>query len=147
MTRNKKIVDERYAKTSRYKKILGEIKGAKVCPFCPGTFKWHTKPILKTEGGWLITESFQPYPNTAHHFLIIGKRHKEQLPELTPRDWSEISRLQKWVVKKYHLRGGGLAMRFGDTAYTGATVSHLHMHLIVPKLKRGRAIPVYFPFG
>ena len=147
MRKNKKVVDTRYAKTTQYRKVLTEIKGAKVCPFCPKTFKWHTNPILKTVGNWLITESFQPYKNTAHHFLIIGKRHKEQLTELSPRDWTEISGLQKWAIKKFGLKGGGLAMRFGDTAHTGATVSHLHMHLIVPKLKRGRAIPVWFPFG
>jgi ATP adenylyltransferase len=147
MRKNKKVVDTRYAKSERYKKILTDIEGAKVCPFCPKTFKWHTNPILKTTGNWLITKSFQPYQNTAHHFLIIGKRHKEHLTELTSGDWSEISRLQKWAIKKYHLKGGGITMRFGDTAHTGATVPHLHMHLIVPKLKRGRAIPVWFPIG
>ena len=147
MRKNKKVVDARYAKTSQYRKVLGEIEGAKVCPFCPETFKWHTNPILKREGNWLITESFQPYKNTDHHFLLIGKRHKEQLSELTPKDWNEMAQLQKWAIKKFNLKGGGLAMRFGDTAHTGATVSHIHMHLIVPKLKNGHAIPVWFPFG
>jgi diadenosine tetraphosphate (Ap4A) HIT family hydrolase len=146
--KNKKgLVNIHYAKSGMYKDVLHEIKAAKVCPFCPRTFKWHTKPILKTIGNWFVTESFQPYKNTAHHFLIIGKKHKENLEDLSALDWEEISRLQKWTVKKYHLRGGGIAMRFGDTAHTGATVSHLHLHLIVPKLKQGRAVPVWFPFG
>ncbi len=145
MKKNKKLVDGRYAKTARYRKVIREAESENACPLC--TLKWHTNPILKTIGGWFITETIQPYKNTDRHFLIIGKRHKEQLPELTPSDWIEISRLQKWAVKKYRLLGGGLAMRFGDTAHTGATISHLHMHLIAPKLGRGRAIPVWFPFG
>jgi diadenosine tetraphosphate (Ap4A) HIT family hydrolase len=140
-----KLVDGRYAKSGFYKKILTEVKRDDVCPLC--TLKWHTKPILKTSGTWFITETFQPYPNAAMHFLIIGKRHRENLDELKANDWKDILALQKWVVKKYHIKGGGIAMRFGDTAHTGATVAHLHMHLIVPKLKSGRAIPVIFPFG
>ena len=140
-----KLVDDRYAKSGFYKKVLTEVKGAKVCPLC--TLEWHTNPILKTVGAWFLTETFQPYPNAALHFLIIGKRHKENLAQLTPVDWKEISQLQKWATRKYQIKGGGIAMRFGDTAYTGATVAHLHMHLIMPKLKRGRAIPVMFPFG
>jgi diadenosine tetraphosphate (Ap4A) HIT family hydrolase len=140
-----KLVDSHYAKSGFYKKVLTEVKGEDVCPLC--TLKWHTNPILKTAGAWFITETFQPYPNAVLHFLIIGKRHKEKLNELTAGDWKEISTLQKWAVKKYHIQGGGIAMRFGDTAHTGATVAHLHMHLIVPKLDHGRAVPVMFPFG
>jgi diadenosine tetraphosphate (Ap4A) HIT family hydrolase len=140
-----KLINARYAKSGFYKRVLTEVGGAKVCPLC--TLKWHTNPILKTVGAWFITKTFQPYPNTTLHFLIIGKRHKESLSELSPRDWKEISGLQKWAIKKYHIKGGGIAMRFGDTAHTGATVAHLHMHLIVPKLRRGRAVPVMFPFG
>lgn len=143
----KKFVDAHYAKSARYKNIVNEIRRVGVCPFCPKTFKWHTKPILKVRGNWFITTSFQPYKNTAHHFLIIGKKHKEHINQLFPRDWEAISWLGKWAVKKYSIKGGGIAMRFGDTAHTGATVSHLHMHLIVPKLKDGRAVPVWFPFG
>ncbi len=145
MRKNKKLVDARFAKTAHYKKVIQEAESENACPLC--TLKWHTNPILKTIGNWFITETIQPYKNADRHFLIIGKQHREQLSELAPRDWMEISQLQKWAVKKYHLTGGGLAMRFGDTTYTGATISHLHMHLIVPKLKRGRAIPVWFPFG
>ena len=146
MTR-KKFIDARYAKSRMYKDVLADVKKAAVCPFCPETFKWHTNPILKTRGNWLITESFQPYKNTNHHFLIIGKKHKEHIRELTATDWKEIVWLTTWAAKKYSLQGGGLAMRFGDTAHTGASVSHLHAHLIVPKMKNSRAVPVWFPFG
>ena len=47
------------------------------------------------------------------------------------------------VLKKYNIKGGVLALRFGDTAYTGATVCHLHFHLIVPK----KSQTVNFPIG
>ena len=145
MKRKSKLVDARYAKSGFYRKVLGAAAREQACPLC--TLKWHTNPVLKTIGNWFITETIQPYENAKQHFLIIGKRHKEDLRELTAKDWEEMSRLQKWAIRKYRIKGRGIAMRFGDTAHTGATISHLHMHFIVPKLKRGRAVPVWFPFG
>jgi diadenosine tetraphosphate (Ap4A) HIT family hydrolase len=143
----KRVVDPRFAKGSRYKKIIREIQKADVCPFCPENFRWHTKPILKRQGDWFITENFNPYKNAQYHFLAIKKTHKERLEELSVRDWKELSGLLAWTIKKYHLKGGGFAMRFGDTALTGATVCHIHAHLIVPKIKKGNAETVWFPIG
>lgn len=145
--RNKKVVDPRYAKGARYGGIIREIQGEGVCPFCPKTFKWHTKPILKRHGGWLITENFNPYKNARHHLLIIKTAHKEKFEELTPRDWRSLTRLAAWAIKKFHIKGGAFMLRFGDTAFTGATVCHIHAHLIVPEVKNGKAKPVFFPIG
>ena len=142
-----KVVDLRSAKSARYRAILHDIQNEGVCPFCPKTFKWHTKPILKREGGWLITESFSPYKNTKHHFLIIKIKHKEHINELSPRDWQSLSRLAVWAIKKFRIKGGALALRFGDTALTGSTVCHIHAHLIVPKTKNRKAKTVWFPIG
>jgi diadenosine tetraphosphate (Ap4A) HIT family hydrolase len=142
-----KVVDPRSAKSARYRAILHDIQNEGVCPFCPKTFKWHTKPILRREGGWLITESFSPYKNTKHHFLIIKTKHKEHINELSPHDWQSIARLAAWAVKKFRIKGGALALRFGDTAFTGSSVCHIHAHLLVSKMKNGRAKIVWFPVG
>jgi len=142
-----KTVDIRYAKSKGYKKILSEIEKEGVCPFCPEYFKWHRKPILKQVGGWIITKNFKPYKNAKYHFLIINSVHKEQFKELSPNDWRAINALVNWVIKKYKIKGGALALRFGDTTYTGATVCHLHAHLIVPEVKSGKSIAVQFPVG
>src|SRR3989338_3195341 len=104
----KKVVDRRYAKTRAYAGVLKDIESKKVCPFCPGTFKWHTKPILLRHRGWLITESFQPYKNAKHHLLIISEKHKEQFEDITTRDWSALSFLVNWALRRYKIRGGGV---------------------------------------
>lgn len=144
----KKVVDPRFAKGGHYKKVIHEIQGEGVCPFCPDTFKWHTKPILKREGGWLITENFNPYKNARYHFIIVKELHKEQFEDLAPRDWRAVSSLAIWAIKKFKIKGGGFTMRFGETAFTGATVCHIHAHLIMPELgKNGRAKTVWFPIG
>lgn len=140
-------VDPRNVKSSNYKRAMKEIVREKVCPFCPKTFKWHTKPILKTVRQWFITESFNPYKNAKHHFLIIGKKHKENFSELTSSDWKDINSLIVWVFKNYGIKGAGIILRFGDTLYSGATIKHLHFHLISPKVIKGSVKPVYFPIG
>ena len=143
----KKVVDPRFAKGGRYKQVIREIERVGVCPFCPENFKWHTKPILKRKGDWLITENFNPYKNTRHHFIVIKKTHKERFEELAANDWRDLSYLVAWTIKNFKLKGGGFAMRFGETAYTGATVCHIHAHLIVPQVLRGKAKTVWFPIG
>ncbi len=147
MTQEKDFkVDPRYAKTEQYKQDMKEIVSEGVCPLCP-PLKWHTKPILKDDGRWFITENSHPYPNTEHHLLIISKRHIELLPDLKIADLKSVLALSNWATNKLGISGGGLTMRFGETLFTGATVKHLHAHLIVPKVDGEKVLPVYFPIG
>lgn len=144
-----RLVDARYAKTERYRRDMAEIEAAKICPFCPGNFKWHDNPVLKRRGGWLITESSHPYKNAERHFLIIGKRHTTDITQLRVFDWLAVQSLVVWAKREFKIPGGGLALRFGETTHTGASVQHLHFHLIQPQLEDSgdKARPVYFPFG
>lgn len=143
-----RFVDQRYAKSKRYAQDLAEINRAGVCPFCPGKIQWHPKPILERDGGWFITENAHPYPNSERHYLIIGDEHKEELDELTATDLSSILALAKTVTCN-RAKGGALALRFGSTSHTGATVKHLHAHIIIPQTdpETQQALPVVFPIG
>jgi diadenosine tetraphosphate (Ap4A) HIT family hydrolase len=144
----KKVVDMRNARDIGYRSVLEDITKKGKCPFCPKNFLWHRRPILKRRGNWFITGASWPYENTRHHLLIIGREHKEKMGLLTSLDLKEIFGLVDWAVKKFNVRGGALALRFGDTRFTGATVYHLHFHLIIPKLgKNNRALVVNFPIG
>lgn len=146
----KKVVDPTYAKSEEYRQILESIsQGRNNCPFCPKHFKYHKQPILKVAGDWLITRNSWPYKNAAEHFLLISKIHKETLTELSQADLQAVLELAKWAETEFKLPGGGLTLRFGDTVHTGATVCHLHFHLIVPKINKrtGRAHIVRFPIG
>lgn len=142
------FVDPRYAKSETYAKDLAEIQAANICPFCPDGFKWHPNPVLARDGDWFVTASGQKYDNAERHLLIIGDVHKEELWELTDADMCSILELAK-VVTDDQAPGGALAFRFGDTNYTGATVKHLHVHIIVPQIdpETKLARPVMFPVG
>ncbi len=140
------LVDPRNARAEGYREIMEEIVSERACPLCP-PMKWHPNPILQDDGRWLITKNSHPYEHTQHHLLIISKRHIELLSELTPQDLESVLNLSNWANQEFSIKGGGLTMRFGDTLYTGATVKHLHAHLIVPEVEANQVFPVYFPIG
>jgi len=142
-------VNKRFAKgKDSYEQVISKIEMEDKCPFCLDNFKYHKNPILKRNGSWFITENSWPYKNAKYHFLLINRKHKETLGELNKKDWETMRSLANWAVKKYNLPGGALMLRFGDTDYTGATVCHIHAHIICPKLdKQGKSKTVYFPVG
>ena len=145
----KKVVNKRFAKgKGEYEEVINEIETKGKCPFCPENFKYHKDPILKRNGTWFLTKDSWPYKNSKYHFLIINKTHKEFFKELTTKDWESLRVLTNWAVKKYKLNGGAFALRFGDPNYTGATVYHMHAHIINPKLdKNKKSRTVNFPVG
>lgn len=139
-------VDPRNARADGYKEILEEAISEDACPLCP-PMKWHPNPILRDDGRWVITRNSHPYKGAEHHFLIISKKHIEDLPDLVSKDLASILKLTEWATKEFDILGGGLTMRFGETLFTGATIKHLHAHLIVPSVKGEKITPVYFPIG
>lgn len=137
------MVNPKYAKSGEYKKVIEKIASVGKCPFCPDNFRYHKRPVLKQQSGWFITHNSWPYANTRNHFVIISVDHKESLGELSSGDLKAVISLAGWAAEKFKIKGGALALRFGGTDYTGATVCHLHFHLIVPK----KSQMVNFPVG
>lgn len=142
-------VDPRYARSDEYRQELEEIERAGVCPFCPEDLRWHPKPVLHRAGSWMITRIRQNYINAAEHFLLLGDRHIERLTEMNADDWAALAELLRWATAEFGLVGGALCSRFGQTNYTGATVVHLHFHLIIPEIdpESNQAKTVNFPIG
>ena len=144
-----KFVNLTNARPGEYKRVIEEIAKTGKCPFCKDNLKYHRKPIVKRSGEWFLTGGTWPYKNTRCHLIILGEKHRENFSELTKKDFEAVFYLAKWAIKKYKIKGGALATRFGDTNYTGASVSHLHFHLISPQInkKTGHSKTVNFPVG
>lgn len=102
-----------------------------VCPFCIDSLrKYHKKPILEIGEHWLLTENQWPYANTKFHYLLIALQHIESILDAGPGAFEELGEMSKLVLRKENTDFGGLAMRFGDITKTGATVGHLHTHIM-----------------
>lgn len=129
----KNFVSVKNAREGEYKEIIKQIATTGKCPFCKENFKYHKKPIYQRKNSWFLTNNSWPYANAKNHLMILGDKHKENFEELTAKDFESVAYLTNWAIKKWNIRGGGLAMRFGDPKYTGASVSHIHFHIISPK--------------
>ena len=145
----REFVNINNARRGEYKKVIEKIAKTGKCPFCKENFKYHKKPIFKQKGDWFLTGVSWPYKNTRYHLMILGEKHQENFSELKKEDLEAIFYLVRFAIKKYKIRGGALAARFGDSNLTGASVSHLHFHLISPEInkKTRRAKTVNFPIG
>lgn len=118
------------SRTSReYADRLEQIKKDAVCPFCPDHLKKYHKHPIEEKSFWWVTDNMYPYKPTKHHRLIIHKSHIEHVKEISPEAWLEVQEIIKAETERLNIKGGTLVLRFGDTSFTGGSVSHLHMHI------------------
>ena len=132
-----------------YIKKLHAWDAAGECPLCEKGLREAGNEILRVSNGWqLITTRF-PYKNTDQHLLILPIKHVDSFREITGDDFVTVQSLLLWAVEHFQMPGGGLTLRFGDLDYSGATISHVHFHIIVPSFNQSTALPylVNFPLG
>lgn len=116
-----------------------------VCPFCIESLrKYHKKPILEEGTHWIVTSNQWPYENTDAHFLLIARKHIQTITELPGGAFEELGDHIKNLITDNDLDYGGVAMRFGDVRYTGATVNHLHAHVLQAKKNLPEGVKVKF---
>jgi diadenosine tetraphosphate (Ap4A) HIT family hydrolase len=128
--------------------VMQKINAAGESPFLPENLaKYHPHPIIKQGQYWYITKNNWPYPHTRHHYLIIAKKYWTKLEQISPEAMGEVITLAQWLTKKFSIPGGALALRFGDTNYSGGTVDHLHWQFIVPDITAPDYEKVRLPIG
>ncbi|MDD5068471.1 MAG: HIT domain-containing protein [Candidatus Pacebacteria bacterium] len=132
----KSFVNIANSKRGVYEEVIKKIAKQKVCPFCEEELhKHHERPIHQKGAYWIATDNMYPYKNTKVHLLFIHRKHISDITEMSKEAWEELRSMMKDFIQKKKTPGGILHMRFGDTRYTGASVQHLHAHLISPDLK------------
>lgn len=126
-------VNLNHARTDDQRGIMQQIVDDSTCPFCPESLeKYHKQPILKKSRHWIVTTNQWPYRNTDAHYLLIARVHAETITELPGGAFEDLGEQIQDLVRQKKLTYGAVGMRFGDTQHTGATVSHLHVHLVHP---------------
>ena len=113
---------------------MKRIGKAGVCPFCPKYFKkYHGSPIIKESKNWRLVKNDFPYAGSKTHLLLVHKKHIENVKNISPAGAKELVRLISLAEKKFRIDNGIFLIRFGDPKYTGATIKHIHGHLIASK--------------
>jgi diadenosine tetraphosphate (Ap4A) HIT family hydrolase len=125
-----KHVNQNNARPGDYAGVIAGINKDGVCPFCPEHLaKYHKNPIDEFNF-WLVTDNMYPYKPTSKHKLLIHRTHIESIDQISPEAWSELMVIVKKTTTSEKITGGSFLMRFGDTHFTGASVTHLHCHII-----------------
>lgn len=109
---------------------MQRLEQAGKCVFCEPD----ADAVIVETIGWRVIRNLWPYQGTGVHLLLLPVRHITDLNDLTTDEWSNFG---ETLAKSRDICGLnapdaslGLAVRSGDPAETGATVRHLHFHLI-----------------
>jgi diadenosine tetraphosphate (Ap4A) HIT family hydrolase len=131
-----------------YKKVIEQIHQEKICPFCPEHLsKFHKHPILLEGNRWRVTTNMYPYKGTKYHFLFIHREHITDTANMPQESFIELRQHINQMVKENNIPGGTLMMRCGDTTHTGASVTHIHAHFVVPDFENPYHKPVRVRIG
>jgi diadenosine tetraphosphate (Ap4A) HIT family hydrolase len=108
------------------------LSAAGICVFCPEHLSVDPdQPTLHRTALWTVTPNEFPYAGTLRHLLLVPDEHVPDLLDLSPRAQAEFWPVLRWVRDEYGLAYYGLGARNGDCRYTGGTVHHVHVHVIV----------------
>ncbi|MEK7512616.1 MAG: HIT domain-containing protein [Patescibacteria group bacterium] len=129
---NRRVAVEN-AGTKAYAETLREIEASGRCPFCiENLLRWHPEGILRKGAHWFLIRNQFKYKEAEQHFVLVSLVHAENFSDLPPEAMGETLEFFRFVQDEFGIPYGGIALRFGEPAKTGATVSHLHFHIIKP---------------
>lgn len=129
-----KHINRAAARTPEQQTQYEAIAEAGVCPFCPehyGKFDYQDPPIHETEH-WYTIANMRSYDYTQLHNVIIAKNHVLFPDELTQEAWLDLQENLAHFRRVLNLGYAAVGMRMGDPVETGASVGHLHAHLVQP---------------
>jgi len=96
------------------------------CPFCE-----IAPDRIISQSDFMLT-TFDQYPVSPGHTLIIPKRHVASLFALTETEWNEIfdelKRVKDELLTSHQPDGFNIGVNDGEAA--GQTILHLHVHVI-----------------
>lgn len=113
------------------------------CIFCPEALRRSPEQrVLRETQHWIVTPNKYPYQGAKLHLLLVPKSHVRDLVDLPPDAFLELQAVLRWVRREYGLNFYGLGARCGDPRYTGGTIEHLHLHLLVGDVRAKNFVPV-----
>ncbi len=128
------FVDLSKARVAEQLEVMQAIEESGECPFCPENLERLSKvEVLRKGALWILGRNHWPYKNTTDHLLAIATYHAESIADLRPGAFDELQDHAVWAERELEIKSGGLCMRFGDITQNGATVNHVHAHIIVPR--------------
>jgi ATP adenylyltransferase len=136
------------ARTAEQLAEMRRLDAAGICLFCPDGLARHARQqVLFRTRHWAITPNEFPYPGTSLHLLLVPDQHAGDLLELDEEVRQDFWEALGVVAREHRLSHYGLGVRNGDCRYTGATIGHVHAHILVGDAGDGDAPPVRMRFS
>jgi len=119
-----------------------------ICLFCPDGLRQHARQqVLFSSRHWSVTPNEFPYRGTALHLLVVPHQHAADLLDLSSEARQDFWAVLGEVRDRYRLTHYGLGARNGDCRLTGATIAHVHAHVLVAQPPAPGQPPVRMRFS
>ena len=129
---SEKLLNMTHARTPAQQDKMQELIKLGICPFCSEYLEqYHDNPIEQRGTWWNVTKNDYPYEGATLHYLFIYRSHMSDLSDVPAEAYAELGEFARSIAEKNNIKGATLLMRFGDTEWTGGTVTHLHAQLVV----------------
>jgi diadenosine tetraphosphate (Ap4A) HIT family hydrolase len=127
---------------------MEQLEARGLCLFCPDGLAEHGRQrVLWQTSHWSITPNEFPYQGTALHLLLVPRQHVGDLLDLDEAGRADFWTALGWVRDRYELTYYGLGVRNGDCRYSGATIRHVHAHVLVGDPDAEPEVPVRMRFS
>jgi ATP adenylyltransferase len=124
------------------------LEAAGICLFCPGHLAEDPEhPLLLRTAHWTVTRNRYPYRGTREHLLLVPDEHVTDLADLSSEAQQDFWTVLGWV-RDHHTTGHyGIGIRNGDCRFTGGTIRHVHVHVLVGDVEDPDHEPVRMKFS
>jgi ATP adenylyltransferase len=101
------------------------------CTFCPEHLaKDSDRRVVHRTSRWTVTPNEFPYRGTRLHLLLVPDEHVTDMLDLSDEAKADLWTALDWVRAEYGLTFYSLIARNGECEFTGATVRHVHLHML-----------------
>ncbi len=127
---------------------MRRLEAAGICLFCPASLREHASQEIAFETRhWAVTPNAFPYRGTRLHLLIVPHQHASDLLDLGDEALADFWAALRQVRERYGLDYYGLGVRNGNCSFTGATIAHVHAHVLVGDPDLAAEAPVRMRFS
>jgi ATP adenylyltransferase len=127
---------------------MQRLEAAGICLFCPGALREHSRQRVEWETRyWSVTPNEFPYKGTRIHLLVVPHKHVNDMLDLDDESLVDFWNALRLIRKELDLDHYGLGVRNGDCSFTGATIAHVHAHVLVGDETLDPEVPVRMKFS
>lgn len=127
---------------------MRRLEAAGICLFCPAALREHARQRVTFETAhWAVTPNAFPYTGTSLHLLVVPHQHVNDMLDLDADALADFWAVLRQVRERYGLDHYGLGVRNGNCSFTGATIAHVHAHVLVGDAAGTPEVPVRMRFS